>query len=53
MRFACCAPKVALRTALGVDLSRSDCEHLIAVADKDGTGTVDFGEFRNICRGLL
>lgn len=45
--------KVALRSALGMDLSRSDCERLVAAADKDGTETIDFGEFRAICRGML
>ena len=45
--------KVALRSALGVDLSRSDCQRLVAAADKDGTETIDFGEFRAICRGML
>ena len=45
--------KVALRVAVGEELSREDCEQLIAVADKDGTGTVDFGEFRAICREQL
>jgi hypothetical protein len=45
--------KVALRSALGVDLSKSDCQRLVAAADKDGTETIDFGEFRAICRGML
>lgn len=45
--------KVALRTVLGVDIAREDCEQLIAAADKDGTGTVDFGEFKAIARGML
>eukprot|EP00326_Haptolina_ericina_P011918 CAMPEP_0181223234 /NCGR_PEP_ID=MMETSP1096-20121128/30400_1 /TAXON_ID=156174 ORGANISM="Chrysochromulina ericina, Strain CCMP281" /NCGR_SAMPLE_ID=MMETSP1096 /ASSEMBLY_ACC=CAM_ASM_000453 /LENGTH=192 /DNA_ID=CAMNT_0023316067 /DNA_START=375 /DNA_END=950 /DNA_ORIENTATION=+ len=30
--------KVALRVALGLDLSRSDCEQVVAVADRDGDG---------------
>ena len=42
--------KVALRVALGVDLSTRDCEALIAVADKDGTQTIDFDEFKFIVK---
>lgn len=45
--------KVALRVALGVDLSREDCVQLVAAADKDGTGTVDFGEFKAVCSQQL
>jgi Ca2+-binding EF-hand superfamily protein len=45
--------KVALRSTLGVDLSRADCEQLVAAADKDGTETIDFDEFRQICHGML
>ena len=45
--------KVALRSALGVDLSLSDCERLIGAADRDGNGVVDFEEFCAICRGML
>lgn len=45
--------KVALRSALGVDLSRSDCERLVAAADRDGSGEIDFDEFCAICRGML
>ena len=30
--------KVALRVALGVDLSKSDCQQLVAAADRDGDG---------------
>jgi Ca2+-binding EF-hand superfamily protein len=44
---------VALRSALGVDLSLSDCERLIGAADRDGNGVVDFEEFCAICRGML
>ena len=43
--------KVALRVALGVDLSREDCVLLIGSVDTDGTGTVDFGEFKAVCNG--
>ena len=45
--------KVALRVALGLDLSRDDCVQLVAAADKDGTGTVDYCEFKAVCRGQL
>ena len=45
--------KVALRSALGVDLSLSDCERLVGAADRDGNGVVDFEEFCAICRGML
>ncbi len=45
--------KVALRVALGVELSRDECVELTMAADKDGTGTVDFDEFRAICRAEL
>lgn len=45
--------KVALRVALGLDLSRDDCEQLISAADKDGTGTVDFAEFKAVCSQQL
>ena len=45
--------KVALRGALGVDLSQSDCARLVAAADKDGTETLDFEEFCAICKGML
>lgn len=43
--------KVALRVALGVDLSVDDCKAMIAQYDKDGTESVDFSEFLLICRG--
>jgi len=42
--------KVALRVALGIDLSPADCKAMIAQYDKDGTETVDFHEFLLICR---
>jgi Ca2+-binding EF-hand superfamily protein len=42
--------QVALRRALGIDLPLSDCEQLVATADVDGTGTVDFDEFLAIVR---
>ena len=44
---------VALRVAVGVDLPLSDCEQLVALADTDGTGMVEFDEFRAICRQQL
>ena len=42
--------KVALRLALGVELTRADCADLCTAADTNGTGTVDFDEFRAIVR---
>lgn len=42
--------KVALRVAIGIDLPSADCQQLVLMADKDGTGTVDFDEFRVIVR---
>eukprot|EP00930_Biecheleria_cincta_P047303 TRINITY_DN32765_c0_g1_i1.p1 TRINITY_DN32765_c0_g1~~TRINITY_DN32765_c0_g1_i1.p1 ORF type:complete len:425 (-),score=53.78 TRINITY_DN32765_c0_g1_i1:120-1394(-) len=45
--------KLALRTAIGMDLEIRDCEQLIAAADRNGTGTIDFEEFKNICRQQL
>lgn len=45
--------KVALRVALGVDMPMADCVALLAAADANGTDTVDFDEFRAICRGQL
>mmetsp|Transcript_58024 Transcript_58024/g.115069 ORF Transcript_58024/g.115069 Transcript_58024/m.115069 type:complete len:309 (+) Transcript_58024:74-1000(+) len=42
--------KVALRVALGIDLSADDCEAMISQYDKDGTRTVDFDEFIMIYR---
>ena len=44
---------MALRVALGLDLSTADCEQLVLVADKDGTGSVDYDEFKAICREQL
>ena len=38
--------KVALRVACGIDMVIGDCEKLVATADKDGKGAVDFEEFR-------
>ena len=45
--------KVALRAALGLEVSYSDCTALIAIADKDGTGACDFDEFKAICQQQL
>jgi len=42
--------KVALRVALGIDLSIDDCNAMISQYDKDGTRTVDFDEFIMIYR---
>mmetsp|Transcript_70899 Transcript_70899/g.140646 ORF Transcript_70899/g.140646 Transcript_70899/m.140646 type:complete len:325 (-) Transcript_70899:90-1064(-) len=42
--------KIALRVALSVDLTISDCESLVGEADRDGNGVVDFEEFKIICR---
>jgi len=42
--------KVALRVALGIDLSVDDCNAMISQYDKDGTGTVDVNEFLLICK---
>ena len=42
--------KCALRKAVGADLSLEDCTKLVQRFDKDGTGTLDFGEFRGICK---
>jgi len=40
--------KMALRVALGADLSLPDCEALIARTDKDGSRTLSFGEFYHL-----
>lgn len=45
--------KLALRTAISTDLEIRDCEQLIAAADRNGTGTIDFEEFKNVCRQQL
>ena len=45
--------KVALRVALGDDLSIEDCRGLVRSADRDGNGVVDFEEFGFICRGQV
>jgi len=45
--------KIALRIVLGLDLTIDDCEHLVGHADRDGTGTVDFDEFKIICGAQL
>ena len=42
--------KVAMRVAVGVDLAVAECEELVAVADTNGTGTVELFEFIAICR---
>lgn len=45
--------KIALRVVVGADLPIGDCEALVAAADKNGDGTVDFDEFRAICSQQL
>ena len=45
--------KVALRGAVGLELSLDDCRQLVAFADRDGTGRLEFDEFRAVCRGRL
>ena len=45
--------QVALRVALGLDLSLEDCQELVAFADRDGTGQVEFDEFKAVCREQL
>ena len=45
--------KVALRIALGDDLSTEDCRRLVRSADRDGNDVVDFDEFCFICRGAV
>merc|ERR1712129_248472 len=42
--------QIAMRAALAVELSVDDSNKLIAQYDKDGTGTVDFHEFKLICQ---
>ena len=41
--------RIALRVAVGVDLSSADCHALVDEADVNGTGTLCFDEFRSIC----
>merc|ERR1712146_585626 len=38
--------KVALRVALGLDISLDDCDQLARAADRNGTMTVDFDGFK-------
>ena len=42
--------KIALRVVIGADLLHADCEALVEGADTNGTGTVNFDEFRAICK---
>ena len=42
--------KVALKIATGAELELSDCEKLVGLADADGTGALDFDEFKAVCR---
>ena len=39
--------------ALGHDVSISDCEALVAAADRNGSGGVDPEDFLAICTGQL
>ena len=45
--------KVALRVVIGEDVDYKDCEALVAAADADGSGGVDFTEFQRICNEQL
>lgn len=42
--------KVALKIATGADLDLDDCEKLVGLADADGSGVLDFDEFKAVCR---
>lgn len=42
--------KVALKMATGAELDLDDCEKLVGLADADGTGALDFDEFKAVCR---
>ena len=42
--------KVALKIATGAELDLDDCEKLVGLADADGTGALDFDEFKAVCR---
>ena len=43
--------KIALRVALGDELSIEDCRRLVLLADRNGNNLIDFEEFCFICRG--
>ena len=43
--------KIALRVAMGAELSIEDCKQIIGDADRDGNGVVDFQEFCFVTRG--
>lgn len=45
--------KVALRMALRMELSIEDCVQLVNAADKNGSATCDFDEFKAICRSEI
>jgi len=45
--------KVALRVALGMDMSIEECEKMVSAADQDGGNTLDFEEFKAICTSHL
>jgi len=45
--------KVALRVALGADMSIEECQNMVKAADQDGENTLDFEEFKAICLGAL
>ena len=39
-----------MREVSGQDLSIDMCQRLVGEFDADGTGTIDFREFQEICR---
>ena len=40
----------ALKIATGAELDLDDCEKLVDLADANGTGALDFDEFKAVCR---
>ena len=42
--------RLAIKAAIGVELSPADCTKLVQKYDMDGTETLDFGEFKDICK---
>ena len=42
--------RLALRVALGVDVSAGDVDRLIGQIDNDGNGVLNFDEFMGICQ---
>ena len=45
--------QVALRDALGTDFTLSECEQLVAAADKHGIGHLGLEEYLALCHGHL